>query len=43
MSRIGFIGLGMMGRPMAHLLHAAGHSLVVQDVNPQAAAGFAAQ
>lgn len=43
MSRIGFIGLGMMGRPMAHLLHAAGHSLVVQDVNQEAAAGFAAE
>ena len=43
MSRIGFIGLGMMGCPMAHLLHAAGHSLVVQDVNQQAAACFAAQ
>lgn len=43
MSRIGFIGLGMMGRPMAHLLHAAGHSLVVQDVNREAATGFAAE
>jgi 3-hydroxyisobutyrate dehydrogenase len=43
MSRIGFIGLGMMGRPMAHLLHAAGHSLVVQEVNAQVAASFAAE
>lgn len=43
MSRIGFIGLGMMGRPMAHLLHAAGHSLVVQDANQQVAAAFAAE
>jgi 3-hydroxyisobutyrate dehydrogenase len=40
MSRIGFIGLGMMGRPMAHLLHGAGHSLVVRDVNRDAEAGF---
>ncbi|MCD2514331.1 NAD(P)-dependent oxidoreductase [Comamonas endophytica] len=43
MSRIGFIGLGMMGRPMAHLLHAAGHTLVVQDANQEVAAGFAAE
>jgi 3-hydroxyisobutyrate dehydrogenase len=43
MTRIGFIGLGMMGRPMAHLLHAAGLSLVVRDANPDAAAGFAAE
>lgn len=43
MSRIGFIGLGMMGWPMAHLLHAAGHTLVVQEVNQEVAAGFAAE
>ena len=28
--KIGFIGLGIMGRPMALNLHAAGHSLLVQ-------------
>lgn len=42
MNRIGFIGLGMMGMPMAHLLHAAGHELVVQDARAEAAATFAA-
>ncbi|WP_431264391.1 NAD(P)-dependent oxidoreductase [Roseateles chitinivorans] len=41
MTQIGFIGLGMMGTPMAHLLHAAGHALVVQDARPEAAALFA--
>ncbi|RZI61512.1 MAG: NAD(P)-dependent oxidoreductase [Rubrivivax sp.] len=41
MTRIGFIGLGMMGTPMAHLLHAAGHELVVQDARPEVAALFA--
>jgi 3-hydroxyisobutyrate dehydrogenase len=40
MSTIGFIGLGMMGQPMAHLLHAAGHALVVRDANVSAAQGF---
>lgn len=38
--RIGFIGLGMMGTPMAHLLHAAGHALVVQDTRPEITAAF---
>ena len=33
MSRIAFLGLGMMGFPMAHLLHAAGHQLLVKDAN----------
>lgn len=33
MSKIAFIGLGMMGAPMAHLLHQAGHSLTVRDAN----------
>jgi 3-hydroxyisobutyrate dehydrogenase len=42
MSRVAFIGLGMMGQPMAHLLHAAGHPLVVKDANPDAEASFAA-
>ncbi len=42
MSRIGFIGLGAMGQPMAHLLHQAGHSLVVRDTNAAAVAAFGA-
>ena len=29
--KIGFVGLGIMGRPMALNLHAAQHSLVVYD------------
>ena len=33
---IGFIGLGIMGRPMVHNLIKAGHSLIVYDVNPKA-------
>ena len=32
---IGFIGLGIMGRPMAKNLLAAGHSLVVRDHHPE--------
>jgi 2-hydroxy-3-oxopropionate reductase len=32
MSKIGFIGLGIMGRPMAKNLLKAGHTLVVYDV-----------
>lgn len=35
--RIGFIGLGVMGRPMARNLLAAGHELVVSDFNKTAA------
>ncbi len=33
MKRIGFIGLGIMGRPMAKNLIKAGYSLVVYDIN----------
>jgi len=40
MSKIAFIGLGMMGAPMAHLLHRAGHSLTVQDTNSAALERF---
>ncbi|RTZ45533.1 NAD(P)-dependent oxidoreductase [Candidimonas sp. SYP-B2681] len=40
MSKIAFIGLGMMGAPMAHLLHQAGHSLTVKDANPAVVAQF---
>ena len=34
--RIGFIGVGTMGRPIAECLIAAGHRLTVYDVRPQA-------
>jgi 2-hydroxy-3-oxopropionate reductase len=34
MSQIGFIGLGIMGKPMSKNLLKAGHSLVVYDVVP---------
>jgi len=34
--RIGFIGLGKMGGPMARNLISAGHSLVVHDLDPAA-------
>jgi 3-hydroxyisobutyrate dehydrogenase len=33
--RIGFIGVGTMGKPMASNLIKAGHQLTVYDVNPQ--------
>lgn len=36
--KIGFIGLGIMGRPMAKNLLAAGHELVVADRNDEATA-----
>jgi 4-hydroxybutyrate dehydrogenase/sulfolactaldehyde 3-reductase len=35
MDRIGFIGLGRMGRPMAANLRKKGFELVVHDVNPE--------
>src|ERR1700685_2844147 len=34
MSKVGFIGLGIMGRPMAGHLIAGGHELFVYDVRP---------
>lgn len=37
---IGFIGLGMMGYPMAHLLVASGHTLTVMDLNADMAQRF---
>jgi len=40
--RIGFIGLGNMGQPMAHLLVAAGYRLAVFDANADATRRFAA-
>jgi 2-hydroxy-3-oxopropionate reductase len=39
---IGFIGLGIMGRPMAENLIRAGHHLIVLDRNPARAAKLAA-
>ncbi len=38
--RIGFIGLGAMGRGMAASLQWAGHELIVNDVCPEAATEF---
>ena len=38
--KIAFIGLGVMGRPMALRLAKAGHELAVYDINPQAMAEF---
>ncbi len=35
MSQIGFIGLGIMGRPMSRNLLKAGYSLVVYDLRPE--------
>ena len=34
--RIGFIGVGTMGRPIAECLIAAGHRLTVYDIRPEA-------
>ena len=38
--KIGFIGLGSMGREIATRLQGAGHELVVLDVRPEAATAF---
>lgn len=38
--KIGFLGLGNMGTPMAHNLHAAGYTVTVDDVNDEVVAGF---
>ncbi len=35
MKKIGFIGLGIMGKPMAKNLVKAGYSLTVYDINPE--------
>jgi 2-hydroxy-3-oxopropionate reductase len=40
--KVGFIGLGAMGRPMALHLHRAGHELFVWARRPQSAAGLPA-
>ena len=36
MKKIGFIGLGVMGKPMAKNLLKAGYSLMVYDIVPEA-------
>jgi 3-hydroxyisobutyrate dehydrogenase len=41
--RLGFIGLGMMGYPMASLLHKAGYELTVLDVAQAQVARFLAE
>ena len=41
--RVGFIGLGMMGKGMAANLQKAGHDLVVHDLSRAAAEPFLAK
>ena len=41
--RIGFVGTGTMGTPIAGCLMAAGHELVVYDVQPKAMEALAAR
>ena len=31
--KVGFVGLGIMGRPMAANLQAGGHALLLRDIN----------
>jgi 2-hydroxy-3-oxopropionate reductase len=38
MTKIGFIGLGIMGKPMARNLRKAGHEMVVYDLRPETVA-----
>jgi len=40
--RVGFVGLGHMGAPMCRHILAAGHDLIVHDLNPLAAADLVA-
>ena len=40
--KVGFVGLGHMGAPMCRNILAAGHDLVVHDLNPVAAADLVA-
>ena len=42
MERIGFVGLGNMGKPMAERLARAGHPLTVLDLNPETVADLVA-
>jgi len=41
--RIGFIGVGNIGNPMARQLQAAGHALVVHDLRREATTGLVAE
>lgn len=41
--KLGFIGLGNMGRPMAERLVRGGHELQVYDIDPRAKESFSAQ
>jgi len=41
MEKIGFIGVGIMGRPMAKNLIDAGYELVIHDINRDAVKGVA--
>jgi 3-hydroxyisobutyrate dehydrogenase len=41
LARLGFVGIGKMGAPMAARLHAAGHPLVVHDQRADAVRTFA--
>jgi len=41
--RIGFVGTGTMGTPIAGCLVAAGHQLTVYDIRPEATAALAGQ
>ena len=43
MSQIGFIGLGIMGRPMSRNLIKAGHQLVAYDIVPALADAVTAE
>jgi 3-hydroxyisobutyrate dehydrogenase len=42
-TRVGFVGLGMMGWPMAHNLAEAGFDLVVRDADPERQRSFAVE
>jgi 3-hydroxyisobutyrate dehydrogenase-like beta-hydroxyacid dehydrogenase len=42
MTAIGFIGLGIMGKPMSKNLLKAGYDLVVYDINPDCVKDVAA-
>ena len=41
-TKIGFIGLGIMGKPMSRNLIKAGHQIVVYDISPESVAALAA-
>jgi 2-hydroxy-3-oxopropionate reductase len=42
MMKVGFIGLGIMGKPMSRNLIKAGHQVVVYDIAPESVAAIAA-